>query len=246
VIEPLKNVIKRIARHFGYRVVPTQRDAMSLLHYVESLHFTAVVDVGANDGHTSAHWLKTFEDVHIHAIEAQEHYRTPLAAIAESSEGRMTVWNLAAASSDGQLTFRIHEDHPSSSSLLPSTQLSHDLMPFTRREEMVTVEARRLDAIFGRGKVELGNRVFLKLDIQGAELDALRGCEGFLDEVECVLCEVNLAQLYEGQPNLVEIIELLAKHRLRFAGVSEQYHAPSGRAIYLDAVFLREAAELNA
>src|SRR5687768_7257582 len=140
----LKRSIQTLARQFGYRIVPRNRDAMTLRSYLEGLPFRTVIDVGANNGITSAHWLATFPQAKVHSIEALERYQGDLGRIAEASHGRMTVWPYAASDSESEVVFFEHADHPSSSSMLDSTANSHELLPFTRNKRSVTIQARRL------------------------------------------------------------------------------------------------------
>lgn len=212
---------------------------MTLRHFLERLPIRTVIDVGANDGTTSAQWLATFPGARVHSVEALERFRAPLDRVAGASGGRMTVWPFAASDSDSDVVFYEHADHPSSSSLLHSTEKSHELMPFTRNERSITLQARRLDELFADNGVELAPHVLIKLDVQGAELKVLAGCVGFLDKVKAVIAEVNLTEIYEDQPSILQLIEFLGRHGLKFAGVLEQFHASDDSAVYLDAVFLR-------
>jgi FkbM family methyltransferase len=235
----LKRTIQRAAHGMGYRVVPRDRDAMTLKTYLDRLAIRTVIDVGANNGETSQRWLATYPMAQVHAFEALDRYLPQLMAVSDASNGRMTVWPYAASDEAGQVTFLEHEDHPSSSSLLPGTETSHQMLPFTRKERALSVQAVRPDALFAERNVALEPEILIKLDVQGAELKVLKGCEGFLGRVRAIQCEVNLAPMYVGQPRLTELIDALAPHGLDFAGVLEQFHARDGSAVYLDAVFLR-------
>lgn len=72
---------------------------------------------------------------------------------------------------------------------------------FQNLSEVVTliaehsVETMSLDSLF-----QPGDAHFLKLDIQGGELDALRGGEKLLSEVMAIQVEVEFMELYENQP----------------------------------------------
>ncbi len=117
------------------------------------------------------------------------------------------------------------------------------MLPFTKKFTEVTVDAARLDSLLCKENVPLGERILIKLDVQGAELNVLKGCESLLARVTCVVCEINLVNIYEKQSDLVEIILLLKKFGMDFSGIVEQFHTKNGLAIYFDAVFLRKNSE---
>jgi len=215
---------------------------MTLRRYLELLPIHTVIDVGANDGSTSRQWLATFRNAKVHSIEALGRYREQLDRTAAASNGRMTVWPFAASESEGEVTFYEHVDHPSSSSLLHGTKKSHELLPFTRTERALVVQTRRLDTLFAANGIDLEPDILMKLDVQGAELKVLNGCLGFLDRVKAVIVEVNLVNVYVGQPSFAQLAEFLAAKGLGFVGVLEQFHADDDSAVYLDAVFLRHGA----
>ena len=50
----------------------------------------------------------------------------------------------------------------------------------------------------------------VKIDVQGAELDVLRGFGLILDGVTCVELEVNLERLYKNQPTLSEVYDFMS------------------------------------
>ena len=235
----IKLIIQKLAEKLGYRIVARDRDPQTFLRYVETLPITTIVDVGANRGATCLNWLRAFPSARVHAVEALDQFRPNLERIASMFPGRMTIWQVAATDRRGEITFFVHEDHPSSSSILPSTDKSHALMPFTRKKSKITVQGARLDEMLDEATFDPAEQIFLKLDVQGAELNVLRGAEGLLGRVICVLCEINLTSLYEKQADFVDIVEYLRQFGLEFSGVVEQFHARDGHPIYLDAVFLR-------
>ena len=91
---------------------------------------------------------------------------------------------------------------------------------------------------------------FLKLDIQGGELMALKGAPSTLAKTAVVHCEVEFSGLYKNQPLFPEIQTLLNRHEFDLIDILVQhrysYAVPSGRLsgdrlIWADAVFFRRA-----
>lgn len=108
---------------------------------------------------------------------------------------------------------------PMTSSLFePNTRL---LAKFQNLEELVRVvkrdpvETTRLDDI-----PEVEGTDLLKLDIQGAELLALRGGEKMLDDVLVVQTEVEFVELYENQALFADVDSFLRGRNFQFHKMS--------------------------
>jgi disulfide oxidoreductase YuzD len=75
------------------------------------------------------------------------------------------------------------------------------------------VETVRLDSVLEKyPDIEFN---FLNLDIQGAELKALKGMEKYLEKVDYIYTEVNTEYVYEGCCLLEELEEYLGKFGLK-------------------------------
>jgi FkbM family methyltransferase len=149
-------------------------------------------------------------------------------------------------------TRTFHEcNFPMTSSLLePNTAL---LAKFQNLEEVVrvvktsTVETTRLDDI-----PEVRGTDLLKLDIQGAELLALRGGEKLLADVLVIHTEVEFVELYKGQPLFAEIDAFLRGrgfqfHQLNWTGrtfkplvANNDLNAPMSQWLWGDALYVRD------
>jgi FkbM family methyltransferase len=119
------------------------------------------------------------------------------------------------------------------------------------REGVVT---RRLDDV-----AECPRPDFLKIDVQGGELDVLAGGVGAL--VQCLIaeCEVEFVPLYENQPLYADIdqflraqgfvlhklINIAGRAMLPFA-VEDSPFSPLSQLLWADAVFIRDFMRLEA
>ena len=98
-----------------------------------------------------------------------------------------------------------------------------------------------LDGLAARLGLE-PRRGYLKLDVQGLELRALRGAATVLQRLAAVEIEVNLMPLYRGQPRFDELLTLLAAASFRLGAVTPGSVEPStGLMGHVDAVFVRDA-----
>jgi FkbM family methyltransferase len=84
-------------------------------------------------------------------------------------------------------------------------------------------------------------RVFLKIDVQGAEKDVLLGCTAQLAKIQVVFVELSLVPLYEGSALLPEMVTLLDQMGFDLFAVVERIGAPGHwHPVQLDCVFVRK------
>ncbi len=126
-----------------------------------------------------------------------------------------------------------------SSSLLPIGELQRRLFPGTECVGTSTVRMIRLEDVVDPGR--LRRPVLLKLDVQGYELEALRGCEGIFDVVDHVLVESSFVELYAGQSLADEVIDWVHDCGLRLSGIHNLSTDEQGRGIQADFLFSRRS-----
>ena len=97
-----------------------------------------------------------------------------------------------------------------------------------------------LDSIWDE-VVTSSDRPFLKLDLQGFELEALRGADRSLSKLAGVETEVSLVPLYEGAPSHREVIDHLEAAGFRLAGLDPNFFDPeTAELLQADAIFVRD------
>jgi FkbM family methyltransferase len=113
----------------------------------------------------------------------------------------------------------------SSSILKPKRHL--ELYPditFDRTEE---VEMQRLDD-YNCKKCN-----FINMDVQGYELEVLKGAEETLQHIDYVYCEVNQSEIYEGNAFINQIDDHLSKYNMKRVETSWWYDSGWGDALYI-------------
>lgn len=81
--------------------------------------------------------------------------------------------------------------------------------------ERIKVKTKRLDTLVKEQCIDSSYFNFLNIDIQGAELLALKGAQDTLKYIDYIYLEVNEKELYEGCALLPEIDEFLEKHNFK-------------------------------
>jgi FkbM family methyltransferase len=156
-----------------------------------------VVDAGARYGlHPTWAPMRGLVDFHLFEMDAEEAGRLQRKY---QSDPRIKVYPLALYSSDTVLTFRVSEHHALNSVFQSNDALlqqnEYMLRDFAVSAERQT-EARALDSLFDRQEVH-----FLKLDVEGAEYELLKGAKRLLStSVLGVRSEVLFAPVYTGAP----------------------------------------------
>lgn len=120
--------------------------------------------------------------------------------------------NACVSDRDGDIVdFNISNNEGQSSSMYEfgTHTTAHPGIIFTNKVRLHTL---RVDSILKERNIPAHEYDFVNLDIQGAELKALKGMD--LSNVRYVYCEVNVQELYKGIPLLPEIDEYLLKYDL--------------------------------
>jgi FkbM family methyltransferase len=123
-------------------------------------------------------------------------------------------------------------------------------------DRVVEVETVDLDGVIA--DYALAPPDFIKIDIQGAELDVFRGAERSLGSVLQIISEVEFAPMYRSQPLFGDVDRFLRERGLifhKFGGLSGRMIRPMALAdnpafavqhLWTDAVFVRDYFRLDA
>jgi FkbM family methyltransferase len=201
----LKAAVRRTANACGYDIVgyDAENPRTRLARLLQAHRIGVVLDVGANTGQFGWYLrelgyrgrIVSFEPVaeafvQLQALSADDTawQAIPIGLGAENEECRI---NIAANSQ--------------SSSLLPMLKTHTEAAPESayQREQIVTI--RRLDAVFADNSAP-GDRVFLKIDTQGFEMNVLAGAGAVLQAAPLVQLECSLVNLYDRATPIEEMI----------------------------------------
>ena len=109
-----------------------------------------------------------------------------------------------------------------------------DLYPHIKVVDNVTVPTRRVDSLFDQHGFDKKKFNFVNIDIQGAELLALKGMEKILDAIDYIYAEINIGELYKDCCNVIEIDEYLGIHGFeRVETKLADHHGTWGDALYM-------------
>jgi FkbM family methyltransferase len=190
-----------------------------------------MVDGGANCGRVTDRFLADFARPTIHVFE-------PIPPLVEQLQQRyaglpdVIVHPCALGAEDGPVKFNVTRNGVSSSALEVS-----DFAHRTHGESLDTVAVGSVEQVRIDTAIDTPIDV-LKLDIQGLELQALRGCGDKLDEIRLVVTEVQFTPLYDGACLFGDIDVFLRDRGFGLFNLYDLWTHPSGRLTAGDALYV--------
>jgi FkbM family methyltransferase len=197
-----------------------------------------ILDVGASVGQYALRTRSAGYGGRIVSFEPLSSAYAELSARA----GADTSWdcrNQALGSSARQAELHIARNSYSSS-LLEIGDRHLESAPDSRYVGSEAVSLVTLDSIWDE-VVRDAERPHLKLDVQGFELEALRGAERSLSKLAGVEAELSLAPLYEAAPTYREVIDHLEATGFRLVGLEPEFFDPeTAELLQAQGIFFRE------
>lgn len=232
-----RQLVRRVLRRFDLEIVRTDTEWRSRSWILERRAVDCVLDVGANTGQYASTLRNEGWAGPIVSFEPAATVHAELSATAKA-DPLWTTRRSALADAEGEQVLQI-AGNTYSSSLLPMAELHSKAAPESEIVGTEIVPVERLDQIIDQ--VAPGaRRILLKVDVQGGELAVLRGAAGTLDRVVVIEAELSLAQLYEGQPRILEVCDWLADRGFVLVDLEPVFrHADTGRLLQLDGRFVR-------
>jgi FkbM family methyltransferase len=239
------NSVKKWILYSSFHLHPYEFERFAHIHCVApnmvvGLEFLAargfsprtIVDVGAFEGGWTKAAHRIWPDSHPVMIEPNLAKRKKLATIAEALRGELHCAVLG--SNDGQtVPFNVMES--GSSVMSEKSTIAR------------TVETRTVATLDSLGLVLEGEYNFLKIDVQGYELEVLRGATKSLQAFEAVLLEVAIIEINEGAPLLHDVTAFMAERGFIASEICEIHRRPLDNAMsQIDVIFVRKGSKLLA
>ena len=221
----LKTIGKKVNRGF----------VKDLLIVKEKFGFipNTIIDIGAAIGK----WSKAANYVFPYAkIYAFEPIPNSLKQAKETLKDidKIEFFNIALFSSNEQKQFHLNE-FSFSSSLLKMTDKHKEIYPFTKNETVINVECKRFDSMTG---ISLERPVYVKIDVQGTELEVLKGFGNLIQKIDMIQIELAFEKFYENQFNYAEIFNFFFKNGFKsFLQLDPKFN--NNKLIYCDYLFVR-------
>lgn len=192
-----------------------------------------VIDGGACVGHWTVLLKNVFPETAVLMIEPQEQHAQALKRLCERYAPTVQFANALIGPFDANdIAFVVLDDASSGtgSSVLPENS---NVPRHTVRLPMIT-----MDNLLER--VGFLSPDFIKLDVQGYELEVLKGATKALATAEFVLLEVSIWQYNAGSPLLNEVLSWMDSSGFRTYEIFDLSRRPDGILVQVDILFVRK------
>jgi FkbM family methyltransferase len=233
--EHSKSVLNGVAGLIGARLVGAgwgPRGFVNTLKRAKSAGLAplTVVDVGASNGQWTQECRRIFPEAHYLLVDPLDENQEALRTLAARERG-VSVWQGALGAASGQMEFQCHGDQSS----------------FLRSDEFVgtakTVEVRTMDQLVSASG--LPSPLLIKADVQGYELEVLKGAKDSLASAELLLLEVSMRRYYDNSPLAHEVIAFAGQCGFRIYDICTYIQRPADRElIQADIAFVRADSQL--
>jgi FkbM family methyltransferase len=220
------------------RINPAESELAQLVRQLFVHQIDVVFDVGANTGQFAEGLRHAGFLGRIVSFEASATAHATLIARARYDTKWIVAPRVALGDRKGVTTLNLARNSVSSSVLhmLPS-HINAD--PKSRYVGSEPVDLRTLDDV-GMTFVSPGDRIFLKLDVQGFEHKVLQGARLFLAQVQGMQVELSLVPLYEGERLFHPMLHDLEEYGYDLWSLVPGFADPATcRLLQLDAIFFK-------
>lgn len=191
-----------------------------------NMNISGVIHIGAHYAEEVPNYIQSGIREIVLFEPLRENFQIIRANVSPFTYVKIRKHQVALGNDNRTVTMNLSSNGLESSSILkPKRHL--ELYPditFDRTEE---VEMQRLDD-YNCKKCN-----FINMDVQGYELEVLKGAEETLEHIDYVYCEVNQSEIYEGNAFINQIDDYLSKYNMKRVETSWWYDAGWGDALYI-------------
>ena len=204
--------------------------------WIQDNNIKTVLDVGANEGQFAELIHRILPQANIYSFEPLSIPFNKLQSL-KNEIPFLQCYQFAIGSENGEMDMNSNEFSPSSS-LLSMTELHSSTFPYTKNSVLQKVSVRTLDSLLSEMKLQ--KNILLKIDVQGFEMEVLKGSKELIENISILIVETSFQKLYKNQPLFHEVYQYLVNKNFIYHGNFDQMLSTiNGEVLQSDAIFIK-------
>lgn len=236
----LERLVRRTFRRFGLDVKRASLPGSSIgltLNLLDFVQADIVFDVGANEGQFAQELLAFRPTTTIVSFEPASTAHTSLLKNARGNPNWIVAERMALGETSAQSKLYVTKNSQCSS-LRPVNKERAQIGSSFDLQRVEITKIERFDNLCQRF-VDRQARIYLKVDVQGAEKEVISGTVRIKDQIVAMQVEVSFQEIYVGQSTGFRLIEDLVTAGFDIYGISNGWRdARAGKLLQADAFFI--------
>ena len=242
MLKYVKSIISKLLNFFGYdlvhkKTIDNSDDPFEILRKIVDCNaIKIIVDAGASIGDTSEKFSSYFTQATVYAFEPYPPFLSILVEKAEKNKN-IIVEPFAIGKKCEKNFLNVNNCEDTNSLFEPREETFNVYGPLLSKSGKIEVEIKTIDLWSKEKNVQEID--ILKLDLQGGELDALKGAKELFSSarIKIVLCEVMFNKCYKNQSNWTEVVSYIENFNLQLFNIYQPFFQ-HGRLIQADLIFI--------
>lgn len=202
---------------------------------LKNIECKTIVDIGANKGQFALAARKYFPNAKIYSFEPLLHPAEIFEKVFES-DSNVKLFRYAVSDTSGETEIHLSR-REDSSSLLPIAEKQNEMFPGTFEIGVEKITAKKLSEVLA--PQDIIPPALMKIDVQGFELNVLKGSEELLQGFKYIYSECSYIELYKGQALYSEINAFLESRGFKKVREYHTSYDSGGNPIQSDFLFER-------
>jgi len=243
----IKKTIKKLIRYLGFDLIkyaPALSTNARILKFFSTYKIDTVLDVGANTGQYAL-WLRgSGYKGRIISFEPLSKAYSHLVTNSKKDSNWVIAPRMALGNEEGEKFINIAGNYVSSS-ILKMSDIHIKAAPESANIGSEKIQINKLDNII-KTFIKANNNIFLKIDVQGYELQVLEGASKILPKIKGMQIEFSLVPLYEGQSFFLDMLDYIINLGFELYDILPVFSdKKSGRLLQFDGFFFRTLQNYN-
>lgn len=239
----LKKTIISLLDKIGYTIIPNwQLDSFFLTKRIKKIINTyqidCIIDVGANTGQYYEFLRKQvqYNGLIVSFEPDPENIRF---LEKKNKDKNWIIQGYALGQESTILNFNIMKQNSFNSFLQPDHSETEQFKQQNIIKKTIQVPVKRLDDILQTlQKKFVFNKIFLKIDTQGFDLQVFKGAYGLYNQIKAVQTEVSVMPIYKNAPGIEDSLKLFRKSGYEVSALYPIFESKFPHAVEFDCIYL--------